>query len=94
MEISPTVIWTANPEEPSDIRNLEQLPEKTECRIRDGEQLKQNCEERIGKEDRTGEIIAPNVGNGHQGGSQSEEQSLPGRHKLQDQIKTYQALEP
>ena len=34
------------------------------------------------------------MGNGRQGGSQSEEQSLPGRHKLQDQIKTYQALEP
>ena len=93
-KISPTAIWTAIPEEPSDIRNPEQLPEKTECRIGDGEQLKQNCEERIRKDGRTGEIIAPNVGNGRQGGSQSEGQSLPGRHELQDQIKTYQALEP
>ena len=93
-KVSPTAIWTAIPEEPSDIRNPEQLPEKTECRIGDGEQLKQNSEERIRKDGRTSESIAPSVGNGRQNGSQSEGQSLPGRHELQDQIKTYQALEP
>ena len=93
-KVSPTAIWTAIPEEPADIRNPEQLPEKTKCRIEDGEQLKQNCEERIRKEGRTSESIAPNVGNGRQSGSQSDGQSLPGKHELQDQIKTYQALEP
>ena len=66
-KVSPTAIWTAIPEEPADIRNPEQLPEKTKCRIEDGEQLKQNCEERFCKE---------------------------GKHESQEQIKTYQALEP
>ena len=93
-KISPTAVWTAKPEEQSDIRNPEQLPERTECRIRDGEQLKQNSKEGIGEDDRTDDIVTPIEGNGHQGGSRSEEQSLPGRYKLQDHIQTYQTLEP
>ena len=66
-KVSPTAIWTAIPKELADIRNPEQLPEKTKCRIEDGERLKQNCEERFRDE---------------------------GKHESQDQIKTYQALEP
>ena len=66
-KVSPTAIWTAIPKELADIRNPEQLPEKTKCRIEDGERLKQNCEERFREE---------------------------GKHESQDQIKTYQALEP
>ena len=46
-KVSPTAIWTAIPRELADIRNPEQLPEKTKCRKEEGERLKQNCEERV-----------------------------------------------
>ena len=49
-KVSPTAIWTAIPRELADIRNPEQLPEKTKCRKEEGEWLKQNCEERVREE--------------------------------------------
>ena len=66
-KVSPTAIWTAIPKELADIRNPEQLPEKTKSRMEEGERLKQNCEERFREEN---------------------------KHESQDQIKTYQVLEP
>ena len=40
------------PKELADIRNPEQLPEKTKCRKEEGERLKQNCEERVREENK------------------------------------------
>ena len=51
-KVSPTAIWTAIPKEQADIRNPEQLPEKTKCRMEEGERLKQNCEERFREENK------------------------------------------
>ena len=51
-KVSPTAIWTAIPRELADIRNPEQLPEKTKCRKEEGERLKQNCEERFREENK------------------------------------------
>ena len=51
-KVSPTAIWTAIPKELADIRNPEQLPEKTKCRMEEGERLKQNCEERFREENK------------------------------------------
>ena len=51
-KVSPTAIWTAIPKELADIRNPEQLPEKTKCRKEEGERLKQNCEERFREENK------------------------------------------
>ena len=51
-KVSPTAIWTAIPRELADIRNPEQLPEKTKCRKEEGEWLKQNCEEKVREENK------------------------------------------
>ena len=51
-KVSPTAIWTAIPRELADIRNPEQLPEKTKRRKEEGERLKQNCEERFREENK------------------------------------------
>ena len=51
-KVSPTAIWTATPRELADIRNPEQLPEKTKCRKEEGEWLKQNCEEKVREENK------------------------------------------
>ena len=51
-KVFPTAIWTAIPRELADIRNPEQLPEKTKCRKEEDERLKQNCEERFREENK------------------------------------------
>ena len=51
-KVSPTAIWTAIPRELADIRNPEQLPEKTKGRKEEGEWLKQNCEEKVREENK------------------------------------------
>ena len=51
-KVSPTAIWTAIPREVADIRNPEQLPEKTKCRKEEGDWLKQNCEEKVREENK------------------------------------------
>ena len=51
-KVSPTAIWTAIPRELANIRNPEQLPEKTKCRKEEGEWLKQNCEEKVREENK------------------------------------------
>ena len=51
-KVSPTAIWTAIPRELADIRNPEQLPEKTKCRKEEGEWQKQNCEEKVREENK------------------------------------------